>query len=134
MTSPPPQTPRFWILLPLCLLLAGPGLSGCSSGSADTPPLPDSTFSRVLVEMHLLTARATLDEDLPAGAPDSLLQQYGLEREEVEAALRYYSRRPARLDAIYNAVIDTLGALEQRTRYRSTAPPDASPSGSQNRP
>jgi len=134
MTSSPPQTPRLLILLPLCLVLGGLGLFGCSPGSTAPPPLPDSTFSRVLVEMHLLSARATLEDGLPPGASDSLLHQYGLERKDVKEALRYYSRRPGRLEAIYNAVIDTLGALEQRGRYRDTAPPDVSPSGDQNPP
>jgi len=117
--------------LPALLLsaaLVAAGLAGCSSASEEAPPLPDSTFSRVLVEMHLLSARAQRADSLPAGAPDSLLREYGLERRDVEATLRYYSRRPARLDAIYDAVIDTLSALEQRSRYRDTAPPDAAPS------
>jgi len=106
----------------LCAGLVGLGLGGCSSGSTRPAPLPDSTLSRVLVEMHLLSARAGRGEGLPPGAADSLLQHYGLERRDVEDALRYYSRRPARLDAVYDAVVDTLGALEQRSRYRGGAP------------
>jgi len=112
----------------LCTALLGLGLSGCASESTDAPPLPDSTFSRVLVEMHLLSARANHDEGLPRGASDSLLRHYDLAPGDVKEALRYYSRRPARLNAIYDAVIDTLSALEQRSRYRDTAPPDVSPS------
>jgi len=124
------------LLIPflLCAGLVGLSLAGCSSGTTRPPPLPDSTLSRVLVEMHLLSARASRGEGLPPGAPDSLLRHYGLERRDVEEALRYYSRRPARLNEIYDAVIDTLGALEQRTRYRQTAPPEATRSGEQSPP
>ena len=114
-------------LVLFCTTLLGLGLSGCASQSTDAPPLPDSTFSRVLVEMHLLSAHASHSEGLPGGAPDSLLRHYDLTREDLEETLRYYSRRPARLNAIYDAVIDTLSALEQRIRYRDTAPPDVSP-------
>jgi hypothetical protein len=127
MTSPVPSSFRLLLPLLLCATLLGLGLSGCSYGSSESPPLPDSTVSRMLVEMHLLSARAQRDEGVPPGAPDSLLRVYGLERQQLEEALRYYSRRPGRLDAIYDAVIDTLGALEQRSRYRSSAPPDVSP-------
>ncbi len=114
--------------LVLCALVALPLLSGCSSFSSSSPPLPDSTFSRLMTEMHLLSARASREPGLPAGIQDSVLQRYDVDPKAFDAALRYYSRRPARLDALYDGVVDTLNALEQRSRYRGTAPKDARPS------
>lgn len=113
--------------LVLCALVALPPLSSCSSASS-SPPLPDSTFSRLLMEMHLLSARATQEDSLPAGIQDSILRRYSVEQEAFDATLRYYSRRPARLDALYDGIVDTLNALEQRSRYRDAAPEDARPS------
>lgn len=117
------------LLLPLllCALVALPPLSACSSFSSSSPPIPDSTFSRLLTEMHLLSARATRDGQLPPGVQDSILWRYGVQPEAFDATLRYYSRRPTQLDALYDGVIDTLNALEQRSRYRGTTPQDVRP-------
>jgi hypothetical protein len=114
--------------LVLCALVALPPLSGCSSFSSSSPRLPDSTFSRLLVEMHLVSARASREAALPAGIQDSILRRYSVTPEAFDATLRYYSRRPARLDALYDGVVDTLNVLEQRSRYRGRAPADARPS------
>jgi hypothetical protein len=113
--------------LVLCALVALPPLSGCSSFSS-SPPLPDTTFSRLLTEMHLVSARVSREAALPAGIQDSVLRRYDVDPEAFDAALRYYSRRPARLDALYDGVVDTLNALEQRSRYRGRAPGSARPS------
>ncbi|MFB6248860.1 MAG: DUF4296 domain-containing protein [Salinibacter sp.] len=121
---------RLGRLLPpllLCALVALPGLSGCSSFSSSSPPLPDSTFSRLLMEMHLLSARASREGPLPAGIQDSILRRYGVQPETFDATLRYYSRRPAQFDALYDGVIDTLNAFEQRSRYRGGAPKNVRP-------
>ena len=119
---------RYGPPLLLCALLGLPGLVGCSVVSPGSPPLPDSTFSRLLVEMHLLSMRAERKDGLPPSMRDSVFQHYGVEREDFRATLRYYSRRPVRLDALYDGVVDTLSAIEQRSRYRGTAPPGAGPS------
>jgi hypothetical protein len=121
----PASTGRVGTLLApllLCALVGLPALSACSSVSSSSPPLPDSTFSRLLVEMHLLSARADRDGALPAGIQDSILRRYEVPRAAFDATLRHYSRRPARLDALYDGVVDTLNALEQRSRYRNVAP------------
>jgi hypothetical protein len=111
----------------LCALVALAPLPACSSFSSSSPPVPDSTFSRLLVEMHLLSARASRDGQLPAGVQDSILRRYEVRPEAFDATLRYYSRRPSQLDALYDGVVDSLNALEQRSRYRGTAPESARP-------
>lgn len=118
---------RLLVPLLLCAMVALSSLTACSSFSSSSPPIPDSTFTLLLTEMHLLSARGTRDGQLPAGVPDSILRRYGVEPDAFDATLRYYSRRPARLDALYDGVVDTLNALEQRSRYRGTAPESARP-------
>lgn len=96
-------------------------LSGCSSFSSEGPALPDSTFTRVLVETHLMTARSRLETAFPPALPDSILQRYDVDRNEVDATLRHYSEHPGEFASLYNSVIDTLNAIRQR-RSRSASP------------
>lgn len=102
--------------LALCVL----SLSGCSVFSSERPPVPDSTFTRVLVDTHLMTARSRLNTAFPPSLPDSVLQRYDVHREDLDATLRYYSERPGAFSSLYNGVIDTLNAIQQdRSRRRS---------------
>lgn len=98
----------------LGLLLGLPGLSGCSTPFSDPPPIPDSTFTRVLVDLHLTTARKKHSSDVPTGIRDSVFAYYGIEREDFDDALDYYSKHPRRFETLYDAVIDTLNALQNR--------------------
>jgi hypothetical protein len=103
----------------LSLLLGLPIVfSGCRSFPGDDPPLPDSTFTRVLVDLHLTTARGERLSSLPSGIEDSVFARHGVRREEVDATLRYYARQPEDLETLYNGVIDTLSALQTRLRSR----------------
>lgn len=96
-------------------------LSGCSVFSSERPPLPDSTFTRVLVESHLMTARSRLDTAFPTSLPDSILQRHDVQRDDLDATLRYYSERPAAFSSLYDGVIDTMNAIQQeRSRRLST--------------
>lgn len=109
----------------VALLLSGMLLTGCSVVSSDRPPLPDSTFTRVLVETHLMTARSRLTRAFPQALPDSVLQRYGVRQADVDATLRYYSERPAAFSSLYNGVIDTLNAIQQTRSRRSRSLPDS---------
>ncbi|MFP4227874.1 MAG: DUF4296 domain-containing protein [Salinivenus sp.] len=93
--------------------------SGCSVVSSDRPPLPDSTFARMLVESHLMTARARQDEAFPAALPDSVFERYEVAPGDFDATLRYYSERPADFADLYDGVIDTLNAIQRRQSDRS---------------
>lgn len=105
----------------LCLLVGGSLSLGACSLTSDAPPLPDSTFSRVLVDLHLLSARKNQPAPLPQGLNDSLLAHHGIEREEFNATLRYYTHRPDVFASLYNGVIDTLKAISNRRRYEPTS-------------
>jgi len=49
---------------------------------------------------------------------DSILARYDVEPSEFEATLRHYTRRPDRLETMYQTVIDTLQALRRPDRRR----------------
>ena len=106
--------------------------SACSMSTSDKPPLPDTTFARVLVDLHLLSARSSQADSLPAST-DSLFTYHGIQREEFDATLRYYTRHPKHFSTLYNGVIDTLKALSERNWERASAPSDVSDSLRQRR-
>ncbi len=105
----------------LCLFL----LPGCSRFSDDTPPVPDSTFTRVLMEMHLMEARSTLEPPLPPGLRDSILARYDLQPEEYEATLEHYSRNPQAFETLYQKVIDSLRSTRNTMREGPATIPDS---------
>lgn len=100
-------------------------LVGCSSFSKEAPPVPDSTFSRVLMEMHLREARATREPPLPPGIRDSILARYDLQPDEYEATLEHYSRHPQAFEDLYQKVIDSLRATRNTMRGGTQTIPDS---------
>ena len=104
----------------LCVMIGVPAtLSACSNNAPSGAPLPDTTFSRLLVELHLLSARAVhLSGSIPSSARDSLFEHYHTDREEFKATLRHYSRHPEQFESLYRSVIDTLRSLEQQGREK----------------
>lgn len=105
------------------LVLLG-SLFGCSSFSGGDPPLPDSTFTRVMNELQVLSARADRSS-LPPGLQDSIFARYGVEREDFNTTLRYYSRHPSEFESLFNAAIDSLNAIDNRQRQGRTPPEQA---------
>jgi len=103
-------------LLPLLLgmLFVGALLSsGCSAVTNDPPPVADSTFARVLVELHLLDAQRRQGIVLPEAVDDTVFARYGVTREDFEQTLTHYSTHPSAFATLYNSVLDTLRAIEQ---------------------
>jgi hypothetical protein len=109
----PAVFPALFCLLVTAFLFS----TACSPLTSDSPPLPDSTFTRVLVDVHFLSARQNRAAPLPPDLRDSLLAHHGVQREDVQATLRYYTRHPDDFANLYNAVIDTLKAIGNRRRY-----------------
>jgi hypothetical protein len=118
MLSPPREIPPFLALL-LVPFFAG---VGCSDWVGENPPLADSTFTRVLVDLHMTTARGGELTKLPPHATDSVLAFHQVQREDFDATLRYYTQHPDAFAELYDAVIDTLGALRNRPLRPSTDP------------
>lgn len=113
----PPSTTGHLLVILLALGLLG----GCSPFSSDPKPLPDSTFTHLLMELHLAKARRYVDAPSPRGLRDSIFARYGVQPAAFDTTLKYYSRRPEAFKALYQPIIDTLEAL-QRARPSSPAP------------
>jgi len=95
-------------------------LAGCSTFSSEEKPLPDSTFARVLTDLHLADARRSMEGlPTPPGLRDSILSHHGVRPSDLEATLRYYSRRPRIFGAFYQSIIDTLQARQRINRRPS---------------
>ena len=100
-------------------LLAVGLLMGCSGFSPNDERLPDSTFARVLTELHMASSRQSRDMSTPLGLRDSIFARYNVDPPEFETTLRHYTRHPAQFEAVYTTVIDTLQALRRPTRSRA---------------
>lgn len=100
-------------------------LAGCSGFSSDDQPLPDSTFTRVLTELHLATARKTAEVPYPSSLRDSIFARYDVQPTEFDATMEFYSRHPEAFESLYQSVIDTLRTLRYPTRRGPQGVPDS---------
>jgi len=125
---------RSSVLGVLGVILGVGALGGCSGFSTEEEPLPDSTFARVLTDLHIASMRTSVDIPTPPHLRDSVFTHHGVRASEFEASLRQYSRHPDRFETLYQTVIDTLQALRYPSQRRSapekrpdslrSAPPD----------
>lgn len=116
-----PITFRWRAIVPLCLclLIGGSGLlSAGSLFSAGDPPIPDSTFSSVLVELHLLEGQYRRGVISHTRTRDSVFARYGVERATFETTLDYYAAHPKAFADLYTSVVDTLRAIEKDLERR----------------
>jgi len=104
------------------LLAVGLGLGvlfGCSMSASEENRLPDSTFTKVVTELHLLKARRARTDSVPRSLRDSIFARYEVRPAAFDATLRYYSRHPEAFGSLYQAVIDTLKAVQRVEEDRS---------------
>lgn len=111
------------LIVPIVIALLLPLGFSCSSWSA-SPPIADTTFSSILVELHLLSARGRQKSPVPVQLRDSILSKYGADSTEFEKTLHYYRRRPEDFERLYRTVVDTLKSIQSQVRSYS-------PSGTQ---
>lgn len=100
----------------LCLTF----LSGCSGFSSEEAPLPDSTFTNMLTELHLAKARTRIEDPVPADLRDSLFARHDVDSSAFYATLDHYSRRPKAFETLYSSVIDSLQSLQRPQKNRPT--------------
>jgi len=112
--------PALLATAPLAVALGVSLLSGCSGFSSDEKPLPDSTVTTVLAELHLAKARTMVEDSVPAHLRDSVFARYGVDSTAFYATLDYYSRRPEAFEAVYASVIDTLQSVQYPGNGRPT--------------
>lgn len=114
--------PGSWMLLGGFIVCLG---AGCSTFSSDEKPLPDTTFTRLLTELHLATARHNTEAPSPPGLRDSIFARYDVRPSAFEATLEYYSRHPNAFEPLYRSITDTLQALQYARKQRNL--PDSVP-------
>lgn len=93
-------------------------LSGCSGFSPEEKPLPDSTFTTLLTEVHLAKARIAIEKPLPRHFHDSLFARHEVDSSAFYATLKYYSRHPKAFESVYSSIIDTLQYLQHPQKDR----------------
>lgn len=113
-----PSVPALWAAASLAALLGLGILAGCSGFSSDEKPLPDSTFARILTEIHLADARDAIETPAPPALRDSIFARYNVDSSAFDATLDYYSRHPKAFETLYGSVIDSLQSLQRPEGHR----------------
>ena len=83
---------------------------GCSGITDKNPSLSDSLLVNVLTEIHLADARIALDADVPEQLRDSVLEKFGVSKNEFDESIVFLAEHPDRLAEIYGQVVDRLVA------------------------
>ena len=81
---------------------------GCMGFAGQESGAPDSTMVVVFIELHLASARQSLDYDAIPGMRDSILARHGLDSAKFAAAMDYYADHPIEYSALTSKVIDRL--------------------------
>jgi len=107
----------------ILLLLWTVLLVSCGKSVKDEPPLSRDEMVSLMMEVYLSEARMTLlplprdsSYKLFLAHQDSILHERGLNDSTLHKAYSYYINHPAELEAIYDAIIDSLSLREQRAR------------------
>jgi hypothetical protein len=70
--------------------------------------LADSTVVHVLMELHLLEARALEVGDVSAAMRDSVFAHYGVTEERFQETLDHYARQPEAFGQLYSRILDQI--------------------------
>ncbi len=95
----------------------------CGDESSKSAPLTRDEMVNLMMKVYLAEARTSLLA-LPKDTAyqiflvrqDRIMRQMGLSDSTLRIAYSYYLERPAELEAIYDAIIDSLSLREQRSR------------------
>ncbi len=98
-------------------------LFSCKQEQKETAPLSRDQMVSLMMEIYLAEARTAT---VPVGKDsayrlfiphqDSLMHRMGIKDSTLRASYSYYLKHPADLEAIYDAIIDSLSLREQRLR------------------
>ena len=106
-----------FLLLILALFLP----AACGKDEQETAPLTREQMVNLMMEVYLAEARTSL-LPLPKDSSyrlflafqDSLMARQGVEDSTLRKAYSYYLNHPTEMEAIYDAIIDSLTLREQR--------------------
>lgn len=97
------------------VVLAALIFTSCSSGKLEVPEgiLPDSTMRKIIVEMHIADAAASISNTspvLPQFRPEmfyeTTLEKYGTDREQFLASIKFYSQNSKELSRIFEEALE----------------------------
>lgn len=105
------------------LVVAFLGTMSCQKPKSEAPPLSRDQMVELMLEVYLAEARASLipiPKDsayrLFVAHQDSIMHHRGIQDSTLRKAYAYYLERPTELEAVYDAIIDSLSLREQRLR------------------
>ncbi len=105
-----------------CLFLLA-SLFSCTKEKKEVAALDKDQMTNLLIDIYLAEARTSLlplskDSAYRLFLPyqDSLMRSNGIADSTLRKAYGYYLQHPTELEAIYDAVIDSLSLREQRIR------------------
>ena len=84
--------------------------AGCSSPLADQPPISDSTYVELMIDLHLATGRSQILQDTTLSIRDSIFAKYGIDSTQFEAIGAYYARNPSQYLDTYDTILDKLSS------------------------
>jgi hypothetical protein len=97
--------------------------AACQKKRAEAPPLTRDQMVGLMMEIYLAEARTSLtpvEKDssyrLFIAYQDSLMHRHGIKDSTLRKAYSYYLEHPTELEAIYDAIIDSLSLKEQLLR------------------
>ncbi len=105
------------------VLLVLPALTACSgNASTDRPPLPDSVFTAILVDLHLVDADLALGDTADrvpnmsdggpvGGARDSVLASHGATTAEFDDTVTWWAERPEEFLTLYEDVLEKINRM-----------------------
>lgn len=107
----------------LLLVITLFGAVSCQPKKSEAPPLSRDQMVGLMMEIYLAEARTML---IPAvkdssyrlflAYQDTLMHRRGVSDSTLRKAYAYYLEHPNELEAIYDAIIDSLSLKEQRLR------------------
>lgn len=114
----------FYMRAPVLLLLITLfGTISCQKKKEDAPPLNREQMVGLMMEIYLAEARTSLipvardsSYRLFVAYQDSIMHRRSVSDSTLRKAYAYYLEHPTELEAIYDAIIDSLSLREQRLR------------------
>ncbi|MBL7852160.1 MAG: DUF4296 domain-containing protein [Cyclobacteriaceae bacterium] len=113
----------------LLLVITVFGSAACQRKREEPPPLSRDQMVGLMMEIYLAEARTSL---LPVAKDssyrlflayqDTLMHRRGVQDSTLRKAYAYYLQHPAELEAIYDAIIDSLSLREQLLREAPQGP------------
>lgn len=117
------------LLAGLIIVMIGFTFSSCKKEEKTLGVLSEQEFKRVIIELYLAESRLnsrslSRDSALKLFKPfeEKYLGKMGIQDSTLKKTYQYYFDHPDKLERVYDAVIDSLSLLEQKTNNKPRKP------------